>query len=111
MMVITDRRARSANLYWHKRDPAHVNNRLIKRAFAFTAAVAANHALNQTPCRGNITRSTMFTVFENAMGAVTPHLTLVRSNRLEEGFLADRTEVGGYGAPAPIRNGFRVGPF
>ena len=53
----------------------------------------------------------MFTVFENAMGPKSPHLTLVRSNRLEEGFLADRTEVGGYGAPAPIRNGFRVGPF
>ena len=53
----------------------------------------------------------MFTVFENAMGVVTPHLTLVRSNRLEEGFLADRREVGGYGAPALIRNGFRLGPF
>ena len=66
---------------------------------------------SQTPCRGNITRSTMFTVFENAMGPVTPHLTLVRSNRLEEGVLADRTEVGGCGSPALIRNGFRVGPF
>ena len=65
----------------------------------------------QSPCRGNITQSTMFTAFENAMGPVTPHLTLVRSNRLEEGFLADRTEVGGFGPPAPIRNGFRVGPF
>ena len=53
----------------------------------------------------------MFTVFENAMDAKSPHLTLVRSNRLEEGFLADRTEVGAFGAPAPIRNGFRVGPF
>ena len=38
MMVITDRRARSANLYWQRRDPTHVNNRLIERAFAFTAA-------------------------------------------------------------------------
>ena len=77
-----------------------------------TAARAAALArTRQTPCRGNITRSTMFTVFENAMGPVTPHLTLVRSNRLEEGFLADRTEVGGCGSPALIRNGFRVGPF
>ena len=53
----------------------------------------------------------MFTTFENAMGRVTPHLTLVRPNRLEEGFLAGRTEVGGFGALAPIRNGFRLGPF
>ena len=41
-------------------------------------AVRLDDTSSQTPCRGNITRSTMFTVFENAMGAVTPHLTLAR---------------------------------
>ena len=65
--------------------------------------------VSQTPGRGKITQSTVFDVFVKGSHLVSPHPTLVRSNRLEGNFRADRTEVGRNEVMTLIRNGFRVG--